>query len=72
MKIKVLIDGDTTGILDDETLDSPADFFIGQMVSVTVEDENEDGKKSFCFPKVYHLFHRSQVEAIGCDNGGAE
>lgn len=29
-----------------------------------IEIENEEGKKSFCFPKVYHLFHRSQVEAI--------
>ena len=27
-------------------------------------DEASDDKKGFVFPKAYHLFHRSQVEAI--------
>ena len=30
-----------------------------------------DGKDGFCFPKEYHLFHRSQVDAIGAESEAA-
>ena len=33
-------------------------------VGVTPDNEDNDEKTSYAFPKQYHLFHRSQVEPI--------
>lgn len=33
---------------------------------VWIRAEKDDGEKGYSFPKVYHLFHKSQVEEVKC------
>lgn len=45
MKLAVLVNGDTTAILETDGLDGAAEDFIGQEVTVTIQDENGNQEK---------------------------
>lgn len=45
MKINVIVNCDTTAVLDTDGLDSDTENFIGQEVTVTIKDENGNFEK---------------------------